>query len=308
MVTCFLTEYKRGVCRHFAAAATMMFRALGIPARYAIGFKVDVNANEWRIYGDEIGEEGHAWTEVYLEDYGWVAIEVTGGIIDEGENPGEGSGDNSNDWSDSDSSGDAENGSNDGSGGGSSGNTENGSDNDFDDSSDGAFEENKYNVTVKTPSVQKVYDGKPLKGTDLQLSLPQGVKAVVVSSTELTDVGSTENVIKIKLIDLDGKDCTGKITYEYGELTIVPKEITFTTGSKMASGVSSLSCEEYSVEGLVNGDYVVVSELEFACQEGPGTCSNTIQYTSLVIKNAKGEDVTKNYIIQMNFGVLVLTP
>ena len=75
MVTYFLTEEKGGVCRHFAAAATMMFRAFGIPARYAIGFAVPVTAGEWT----EWKGDGHAWTEIYLEGYGWVSLEVTGG-------------------------------------------------------------------------------------------------------------------------------------------------------------------------------------------------------------------------------------
>ena len=75
MVTYFLTEYKRGVCRHFAAAATMMFRALGIPARYTIGFAVDVEANVQLQYAGD----GHAWTEIYLQGYGWIPLEVTGG-------------------------------------------------------------------------------------------------------------------------------------------------------------------------------------------------------------------------------------
>ena len=74
MVTYFLTEEKAGVCRHFAASATMMFRALGIPARYAIGFAVPVTAGEWTEWQDA----GHAWTEIYLNGYGWVPLEVTG--------------------------------------------------------------------------------------------------------------------------------------------------------------------------------------------------------------------------------------
>lgn len=81
MVTYFLTEHKRGVCRHFAAAATMMFRALGIPARYAIGFSTWVDANEKLEYKGE----GHAWTEIYLQGYGWVPVEVTGSTVWEGE-------------------------------------------------------------------------------------------------------------------------------------------------------------------------------------------------------------------------------
>lgn len=74
IVTCFLTEYKKGVCRHYAAAATMMFRALGIPARYAYGFAVYVQANEKLKYAGD----GHAWTEIYLQGYGWIPLEVTG--------------------------------------------------------------------------------------------------------------------------------------------------------------------------------------------------------------------------------------
>ena len=77
MVTYFLAEHKRGVCRHFAAAATMMFRALGIPARYTIGFAVQVEANVKLEYDGD----GHAWTEIYLQGYGWMPLEVTGGTI-----------------------------------------------------------------------------------------------------------------------------------------------------------------------------------------------------------------------------------
>ena len=74
MVTHFLTQEQRGVCRHYAAAATMMFRALGIPARYCIGFAVGVKGGEWT---DVMGD-GHAWTEIYIDGYGWVPLEVTG--------------------------------------------------------------------------------------------------------------------------------------------------------------------------------------------------------------------------------------
>jgi transglutaminase-like putative cysteine protease len=81
MVTHFLTGIRRGVCRHFAAAATMMFRALGIPARYTIGFAVDVEANVKLEYSGA----GHAWTEIYLQGYGWIPLEVTGGNLYTGE-------------------------------------------------------------------------------------------------------------------------------------------------------------------------------------------------------------------------------
>ena len=91
MVTHFLTVERRGVCRHFAAAATMMFRALGIPARYSIGFAVAVEGGVWT----EVKGDGHAWTEIYIDGYGWVPLEVTGSTLafDENEELGEESND-----------------------------------------------------------------------------------------------------------------------------------------------------------------------------------------------------------------------
>lgn len=74
-VVAFLDSYKEGVCRHYASAATLLFRALGIPARYTVGFASPVKANEsTKIYG----EQAHAWVEVYVDGIGWVNVEVTG--------------------------------------------------------------------------------------------------------------------------------------------------------------------------------------------------------------------------------------
>lgn len=70
----FLRDYKEGVCVHYATAATLLYRALGIPARYTTGFMLDVKAGEWV----EIRSPGHAWVEVYVDGLGWVQVEVTG--------------------------------------------------------------------------------------------------------------------------------------------------------------------------------------------------------------------------------------
>ena len=64
-----------GVCRHYATAATMLYRALGIPARYVEGYLVKTTAGEWV----DITTPGHAWVEVYVDGLGWITIEVTAG-------------------------------------------------------------------------------------------------------------------------------------------------------------------------------------------------------------------------------------
>lgn len=76
-IIAFLSDerYGEGVCRHYAAAATVLFRTLGIPARYTVGFAQDVEAGEET---DITVERAHAWVEVYIDNLGWVCVEVTG--------------------------------------------------------------------------------------------------------------------------------------------------------------------------------------------------------------------------------------
>lgn len=74
-VVSFLTEYKEGVCRHYAASAVMLYRALGIPARYTIGYVADAEAGK---FVPVSAANAHAWVEIYVNGIGWVMVEVTG--------------------------------------------------------------------------------------------------------------------------------------------------------------------------------------------------------------------------------------
>ena len=80
MILYFLTQGKEGICQHFAASATMIFRAYGVPARYTCGYKANAYAGEW---ASVTGMYGHAWVEIYVDGFGWVQVEVTGGAYDE---------------------------------------------------------------------------------------------------------------------------------------------------------------------------------------------------------------------------------
>lgn len=78
----FLEESHEGYCVHFATAATLLFRSMGIPARYVEGYIVpqkdfgNSDAEGWVHVSDE---RGHAWTEIYVPLYGWVPVEATPG-------------------------------------------------------------------------------------------------------------------------------------------------------------------------------------------------------------------------------------
>lgn len=101
-VNYFLTKNRKGYCAHFASAATLLFRKMGIPARYVEGYAFSLEAvlasdeNETKRYSDyyqgysAIGEStvmdvevtdamAHAWVEVYVDGFGWKVVEVTPG-------------------------------------------------------------------------------------------------------------------------------------------------------------------------------------------------------------------------------------
>uniref|UniRef100_UPI00054D1936 transglutaminase domain-containing protein n=1 Tax=Acholeplasma equifetale TaxID=264634 RepID=UPI00054D1936 len=76
IVIYFLEIHKKGICQHFAAAATLMYRYFGIPARYVVGFVANAQKDTWV---EVDGNKAHAWVEVYIDGKGWVIVEVTPG-------------------------------------------------------------------------------------------------------------------------------------------------------------------------------------------------------------------------------------
>ncbi len=79
-----LTVSHEGYCMHFASAATLLLRELGVPARYVSGYTVDSSAfiedTETGMYKAEVGDfMAHAWVEVYLDNIGWTILEATPG-------------------------------------------------------------------------------------------------------------------------------------------------------------------------------------------------------------------------------------
>lgn len=73
-VATFLQE-KTGFCVQYASAMAVMARALGIPARVAIGFLPgeETADGRWRISA----QDAHAWPELYFAGTGWVRFEPT---------------------------------------------------------------------------------------------------------------------------------------------------------------------------------------------------------------------------------------
>jgi transglutaminase-like putative cysteine protease len=73
----FLLESKQGYCMHFATEATLIFRMLGIPARYVSGYSININSDQVGKWTSATDKNAHAWTEVYFDGIGWIPVDVT---------------------------------------------------------------------------------------------------------------------------------------------------------------------------------------------------------------------------------------
>lgn len=73
----YIFENPRGYCVHQAHAAVYLMRAMGLPARVGVGYATDARN---RVGGSTIllrDNESHAWPEVYLDDLGWVILDIS---------------------------------------------------------------------------------------------------------------------------------------------------------------------------------------------------------------------------------------
>ena len=73
-VSWFLHDSETGYCVHYATAATILLRCLGVPARYVTGYYTDVYENEWTTV---TSDDAHAWVEIYLNGIGWLRDDPT---------------------------------------------------------------------------------------------------------------------------------------------------------------------------------------------------------------------------------------
>jgi transglutaminase-like putative cysteine protease len=67
-----------GVCQDFAHLAIAVYRHLGIPARYVSGYLFTIDDSTGADSDiDEVHVETHAWVEVALPGWGWLALDPT---------------------------------------------------------------------------------------------------------------------------------------------------------------------------------------------------------------------------------------
>jgi len=72
----FLFTQQEGYCDYYASSMTVMLRAIGIPARYVLGYATgEWDAKDAKTTVREL--HYHSWVEVYFPEYGWRTFEPT---------------------------------------------------------------------------------------------------------------------------------------------------------------------------------------------------------------------------------------
>lgn len=81
-VTWFLTKGESGFCVHYATAAAVLLRAMGVPARFVTGYVVEAREGTWTVVA---GRNAHAWVEYAAGDGTWTLLDPTPGAAERAE-------------------------------------------------------------------------------------------------------------------------------------------------------------------------------------------------------------------------------
>lgn len=164
-------------------------------------------------------------------------------------------------------------------------------------------------ITGNSDSV--VYDGAEhsVKGYTVKISDPRYTEADFTFTGKAEASGVNAGTYEMGLKAEQFRNTNARFTNVKfvikadGVLTITPKDLTITAGSKTEYGPTPVTCGEWTVSGLAAGDKVESVKIT-GIQSVPGSSPNVP--SDAVIKNAKGEDVTKNYAIKYVNGTLTM--
>lgn len=260
----FILETNEGYCTFFATATMLIYRMLGVPARVADGFLSEAKANEETIV---VGKQAHAWTEVFLKDYGWVYIDNT--VSSNGQNGGEGE-------EDEKIEGDL---------------IIKSSDNNF--TYDGTYHNDlQYSITKNTlgDKVEIIYNNY-IKIKDVG-EIDNDFEILLKIDGKIIDYENNEDITVIK---------------DIGKLKVNPRPLKVTTSSitKVGGNISSSESPltNASLNGLANGD--TLGEVTYISSiSKKGSVKNIVIIKSIL--DCNGNNVISNYDINYEYGNLTI--
>ena len=166
-------------------------------------------------------------------------------------------------------------------------------------------------ITVTANSDEKVYDGAPLtnNGFTHAGALVEGDVLTAVVEGSQTDVGVGDNVVKSYKVMRGDVNVTTSYTFTdsvKGALTVTLRDVTFTGESKSLPYTGGMQ----SITGITQSGLVEGHRYEGLTYKAEG--QNVDSYDGafsgdVVIKDAQGNDVTKNYNVTKTPGKLTIT-
>ena len=298
----FLNTFQVGVCRHYASAATAIFRALNIPARYTVGFRADnVKAGEET---DVMAKQAHAWTEVYVQGLGWVCVDATGGDGSGGNGSG---GNNGNGGAGGEEGDDTGTGDGSGTGEGSGGKkielritakSHYLKDTDPNAVLNATNEYESKNATLDALFANGLADYCTVTVTGSQTGV--GISEAVLQTVTFWDNADTPNDTSDDVNVTETVEETYAIKKQNGKLHIYYYEMKVTTeGATKTYDATPLTNDKYTVDGLQTGHQ------ETVIMTGTRTDAG-VSYNSCNVKIADEEnnDVTHYYRITTTLGKL----
>ena len=166
-------------------------------------------------------------------------------------------------------------------------------------------------ITVTAKSDEKVYDGAPLtnNGFTHAGALVEGDVLTAVVEGSQTDVGVGDNVVTSYRVMRGETDVTTSYTFTdsgKGALTVTARGVTFTGESKSLPYTGGMQ----RITGITQSGLVKGHRYEGLTYKAEG--QNVGSYDGafsgdVVIKDAQGNDVTKNYNVTKNPGKLTIT-
>ena len=166
-------------------------------------------------------------------------------------------------------------------------------------------------ITVIAANGEKVYDGTPLTNNGFTHvgALVEGDVLTAVVEGSQTDVGVGDNVVTSYKVTRGETDVTSSYTFSdsvNGALTVTLRDVTFTGESKSLPYTGGMQ----SITGITQSGLVEGHRYEGLTYKAEG--QNVDSYDGafsgdVVIKDAQGNDVTKNYNVTKTPGKLTIT-
>ena len=167
-------------------------------------------------------------------------------------------------------------------------------------------------IVITTGTLTTDYTGKNIECLDYFVEadgLVEGHRVEVSSVGEKIDCGVYENLLKVSIYDQNGKDVIDyySLMLNKGIVEILPVDVSVITESlSVVYDGKEHTCEKYSVTGVLPEQWAVAES--FVSVKNVSEVENEIKLKIFASGEDADIDVTKNYNITYEFGVIEITP